>query len=358
MIKNLILHLGDTKTGSTALQSVLRSGNFRTPQGQTVFYPGESLNQNRLPNSFSKGTPKGRSNALFASLAADFRKSDADFGILSAELFQSVDPADLKRILTEEMSDFADRTRLISYVRPHAERLVSTFSEQTKFGKVSDDLRSHFQKLRRSGRLKYYPRFTAWQETFGDQFSLRLFQRDHFLNGDVIGDFFAWMLGQEGTVIQAAQLSNASLSVGQIALLRRFQTLMDQEGKVERGGRMSPEVARALVAQFRLTGLGADTPRVTIPDDISQRVTHQFGEDAAQMDAAFFQGTPLSDAIKSIPEKLIGPNQDFDASSYFSDDTLRAFDTMAQMSILLLGENPKQLRQRAKQARLQTRLKP
>lgn len=353
MIKTLVIHLGDTKTGSTALQSVLRSGGYTTPSGQTVFYPGESLNQNRMPNSVAQSSQ----SRIFSSVAEEFRASECDFGVISAELFQAVDPKDLKQALEQEMPDFIDRLRLISYVRPHAEKLVSTFSEQAKFGKVADDLRDHFKNTRSKKKFHYAPRFEKWRSTFGDKFSLRLFQRNALLNGDVVEDFFQWMLGETGTKVNAQQLSNSALTAGQIALLRRFHDLLQREGFSKDKGRMPAAVARALVAQFRISGLGETSERVTLPPKLVTSIQSTYKKDAAKLDEMFFEGTPMSHALEAVPEKLIGVNKDFEASRFFSEETLQAFDTMAQMSILLMGENKKQLRKRANQVRAKTKLK-
>jgi hypothetical protein len=355
MIKTLVIHLGDTKTGSTAIQSVLRSGEYVTPRGQTVCYPGQSLNHNRLPKALSKVKNAERQLRLFDPIVQELRESNADFGVISAELFQAVDPQNLKRIIDSEMADLSDRMRLISYVRPHAERLVSTYSEQSKFGRVSGDIRSHFQTMGGTKRLQYAPRFAAWRQTFGDKFHLRFFQRDHLLKGDVVADFFAWMLQEDGTKIHGAQQSNAALTVGQIALLRRYHNLMGKTPQTGRADKMPASIARALVAQFRVTGLGANMDRVTIPEKLAARLKQSYSSDARALDAAFFDGTPMLDALNDIPAKLIGTNANFDADSYFSQDVLQAFDTMAQMSILLMGDDVKELRARAKDARVKTK---
>jgi hypothetical protein len=356
MIKNLVIHLGDTKTGSTAIQSVLRSGEFVTPNGQTVCYPGKSLNHNRLPKALSKGENAERQANLFKLIAEEFRASDADFGLISAELFQTVDPLKLKHIIESEMADLCERMRLISYVRPHAERLVSTYSERAKFGLVSGDMRSHLRTMDRTKRLHYAPRFAAWRQTFGDKFHLKFFQRDHLLNGDIVEDFFSWMFNQSGTEIHATQQPNASLTIGQIALLRRFYNLMPKPPKNGGSGKMPADVSRALVAQFRVTGLGADMGRVTIPEKLATRLKQKYESDAQALDAEFFDGTPMLDALNVIPSKLIGTNSQFEASSCFSQDVLQAFDTMAQISIALMGDDAKELRARAKNARIQTKL--
>ncbi|WP_353400716.1 hypothetical protein [Pseudophaeobacter arcticus] len=79
MINNLIVHLGDTKTGSTALQSVLRSGEYITPNGQTVFYPGKKLNHNNLPISLARNKTAEYQNRVFSRVSQQLKESDADY---------------------------------------------------------------------------------------------------------------------------------------------------------------------------------------------------------------------------------------------------------------------------------------
>lgn len=356
MIKTLVIHLGDTKTGSTAIQSVLRSGEYKTPNGQTVCYPGEGLNHNRLPKGFSK---KGNAEQLskhFQGIAKELKASNADYGVISAELFQGVEPSDLHKVLWAEMPEFTDRLRLLSYVRPHAERLVSTFSEQAKFGNVTGDVRDHFKAMRRSKKLFYTPRFLAWRKTFGDQFSLRFFHRDHLQNGDAVDDFFFWMFEETGTDVYGTPLANASLSAAQVALLLRFFGLMPRKTLGFGSRNFPPSVARALVAQFRSTGLGADMGRIEMSEDLAETLKLRLKKDAWALDAEFFESTPMTDALESIPEKLIGTNDGFDATAFFSEETLKAFDAMARMSILLMGDDPKDIRARANEVRQVTKL--
>lgn len=268
--------------------------------------------------------------------------------VISAELFQEVDPQDFKIIIETHFSEFADRVRLISYVRPHAERLVSTYSEQVKIGLISTDMKGHFENLSKRRRLHFFPRFAAWRDTFGDRFTLRFFQRDHLLNGDVVEDFFDWMFRHSGTIIQADQISNSSLTAGQVTLIWRFFDLMEANGNLSQQGRMTEFVGRALAAQFRASGLGAESEPIMIPENLAKRIQSKLRRDARKVDATFFSGNPMADALRNIPKKIIGTNKGNDATAYYSNEMLEAFDAMSQMSISLFGEGAVQAQKRVK----------
>ena len=100
MIKELVIHLGDTKTGSTSIQKVLAQKAYEVP-GRSICYPGRT-HHNPLGKTLSRRRLfKDRENR-FREIAKVFLDSTADYGIVSAELFQSVDP----RVLNDAIETY------------------------------------------------------------------------------------------------------------------------------------------------------------------------------------------------------------------------------------------------------------
>jgi hypothetical protein len=91
MVKSLVLHIGDPKTGSSSIQEVLRAGLFQSPEVK-VDSPGQ-LNSFPLANALSdKGQLQFR-EPRYKKLAEWLASSDADVGVISAEQFFRVDPS-------------------------------------------------------------------------------------------------------------------------------------------------------------------------------------------------------------------------------------------------------------------------
>lgn len=354
MIKTLVLHLGDTKTGSTAIQSVLQRGGVQLAGGGEICYPGQSLNHNRLPHTLERGGKADSRAKVFAAIGKELRESDAQYGIVSAEHFQVVAPKVLHEALQEFWPDLIGDLRLVSYVRPHCEKLVSAYSEQAKFGNINGDLKTFHRHLSRKKKLHYAPRFAAWREIFGARFTLRPFVRAHLEQGDAVADFFATITGQSGTRFEAPSLSNASLSAGQIGLLRRLHTLMPPIKNKKRQGKMRASISRAVVSELRASGLGADTGRVTLPPVLARQLAKTYRADARALDEMFFKDSPISQALETISPQLIGTNKGFDAAQHFNAETLLAFDAMAGLICKMAGSKPKVLRNLMTEVRRQT----
>jgi hypothetical protein len=133
LIKQLIIHIGQHKTGSTSIQSALATGKVMCPT-TSLFYPGKN-SHNNVARTLLRAALAEQKAARFSALAKRFAKSNADIGIISAESFEFVRPMALQRALKQFFPEHADTARIIAYVRHHAARLVSSFCERTKKGR-------------------------------------------------------------------------------------------------------------------------------------------------------------------------------------------------------------------------------
>lgn len=338
MIKELIVHLGDTKTGSTTLQGVLKEEAYRLPEGKSLLYPGKGLNHNHLPRSLSHKKEAERADHRFKGIFRAFKGSDDDFAVVSAENFQGVDPERLQEKIAAHWPGLEDRMRLISYVRPHAEKLLSSFAEQTKFGRAPGGVQQFYKQMSRHGTLDYVPRFRKWKAVFGERFELRPFVRSELYQQDVVQDFFQFLLRGPGAQIQDIAVANTSPSVAQIALLRKVHEAFLGDRDRSAGPRELAVLGRLLFAEFRKVGLGSDSGKLLIPSPMMGEFTKRYREDAATLDAEFFAGTPMSDALRAAPEKLSGPLQPLKAEAYFSEETIRAIEVLSSL-LGQLGEH-------------------
>ncbi|MEP0156697.1 hypothetical protein [Pseudophaeobacter sp.] len=342
MVKEIILHLGDTKTGSTTLQAVLQSGAYQLP-GQTLHYPGSgaTLNQNHLAHVLFREGQMSKSAKRFGKIKSGFDGSDADFAVVSAEHFQSVDPEALQLAIQKYWPEYEGRIRLISYVRPHAEKLLSAFSEQMKFGMLKDGLPGFFEQVSSNEKLDYTPRFEKWRQIFGDRFELRPFVRSQLYKQDVVADFFHFLTGSEGVKLQEVPIENTSMTVGQIALLRVLHATIRPDAKPAQVSRkIRASLSRVVVQEFRDTGLGGDCAKLHLPKDLLGDVIQRYEADAAALDAAFFPGTPMADALHSAEQRLTGPEQSLEAADYFSAETLMSFQMLCGVLNKIAAQHP------------------
>lgn len=352
MINELIIHLGDTKTGSTSIQKVLAAGLCKNP-GQTILYPGNT-NHNALSHALSRKRKFRKRAGLFESKYDALQESDADYGIISAEHFQSVDPAVLHEAIGMYWPGLADRLRLVAYVRPHGDKMLSAFSERVKLGIVTQPLEGFFEELSRSGELDYTGRFEAWRNVFGSRFTLRPFVRAQLAGGDVVRDFFKYVLGHEDFELPKVVPSNSSLTIAQQALMRevhaRLETVLAASGRsVGRARIKDAQVAlgRILAIHMQAGGLGQDSAALAMPAALVDRFTKRYADDAEALDKGFFDGFPMSDSLERIADKAVTVPQSLEAAAYFSDETIRSIRVFATVLAGLLHQNPVQFKQAA-----------
>jgi hypothetical protein len=335
MVEEIVFHLGDCKTGTTSIQTVLSRGAWVSHAGP-IAYPAR-FNDIPLAKTLSVPAEAPHEAERFGKAREAFEQSDAAHGIISAEHFEFVDPEAVARAIERHLGAWQGRIRLIAYVRPHADRLVSTFAERSKKGLFMRPLAAMHDKLVDDRLLFYTPRFEKWRALFGDAFTLRPFLRDRLWQGDVVRDFFHYVLGGDGFEITRPTDQNESLSVEDIAMMRAIHARIRKRNPELRATQQS--------LGWYLSDLLGQTPH---PDGtkprlhraLADQVVATYAEDAAALDAAFFDGTPMSAALARAPEKAIETAQSFDAETHFSASERRMFDVWARLFARMMTADP------------------
>lgn len=207
MKKNIYLHIGFGKTGTTAIQqfcakqkSELLSQGFLYPKTGLV----GDVHHNLAPlgaESMNKGTKK-----LYEKLKEEILESDAANAILSSEHFifsKSLFIEDIK----SQLSNF--NVKIIFYVREQKELIESAFLQ---WQKVGDDyqggLEGFFRKHK--GSFNFINRITPWENCFGGQAIIARVYDRRLINADVRQDFTS-LLGIGGVVSARSEIANPSL---------------------------------------------------------------------------------------------------------------------------------------------------
>lgn len=352
MIKDLVIHLGDTKTGSTSIQKALVHNVVNAP-GASVCYPTKT-NHVSMARTLTQKRNFDQREKRFGRVAGVFKDSSADHGVVSAEHFQFVDPAVLQEAITAYWPEFHDRIRLIAYVRPHAEKLLSAFTERVKLGVSVTSLEDFFDSDAAVQTFQYAPRFEKWRATFGDRFELRPFIRGRMFQGDVVQDFVRYLLGHENFEITQSVAANTSVTVSQLALLREVHLTLNESI----GGKRAPHkseargaVGRLLAEYLRLRNLGQDSDKMRLPKALAGRVKARYASDAAALDAAFFEGAPMSEALEGIDKITTDEEQSLDAADHFSPDAVETVRVFASVLRDLLRGRPEATREALGEAR-------
>lgn len=294
MTKTLVIHIGGHKTGSTTIQEAFAAGQVQLA-GVSIQYPAR-LDHNYLRTdiiSHVKGTPlpvRGPRLLSFAQLARRIQDTKTKYTLISAEYFETVDVDVLKEIVEQHFAPLVDEIKVVAYVRPHAQRLLSGYSEALKIGWFQGDLETFFQKNVVDETLHYAPRFAKWREAFGDAFILRPMIAEEMVGGSVLEDFLATAFPGEKVTHLPQSVRNQSLDLKDQAFVQFMQ-----EQFHTRKSWFKHTFGWELARQLQAVDRDPDAAVVANPlhQDLAVDLVATYAEDAAAMDGMFFEGAPL-----------------------------------------------------------------
>lgn len=318
MAAELILHIGGFKTGSTSIQAALAKCNYTVP-GKTILYPGVAEREglaksrgqhDRLARTLFPNQPVARHReARFAAVARRLRKSDADtdYAVLSAEMFEYVNPQLLAAEIDRHFPEYRDRLRIIGYVRPHAERLVSGYAERVKHGFFLGSLEEFHQASSVKDKphhwgFFYAQRFARWRACFGDAFQIRPMIRDRLFQQDVVADFFRIMLRSETFRLSGVAVRNTTPSLEDLMTVRLYHEACGHQGSPSKAQEVT---GVSLIRELNERTAGHATklvPSKVLAADIAE----VYRADADALDRDFFEGTPMADALAAAVARANG----------------------------------------------------
>lgn len=331
--KVLIFHIGDHKTGSTSIQLAFAKG-LVSLEGHSVFYPA-TLASNGLGEhiktyySGKSGVTRQNAGAAIRHLADRVRACEADFTLISAEIFETIPAQHLHEIINTFFDGAADEIRIFGYVRPHAARITSSFAERIKVGaKVALDstLEKFAYRPRIIGEFNYVQRFTAWRGCFAETFTLRPMIRSQMLNGSVVEDFVHHAFGGIPYHISGNSEANESLCLEDLMRIKMVQKNLSVQPDLRL--KVGWEVAR-LIGHLPPAPIRT---KLELHKDLAVNIRKTYLKDARDMDKAFFDGNPLLEReLDRAVDTAIAEPLSTEPADYLDANELRSLNLMAAM---------------------------
>lgn len=344
MIRSLVFHIGDPKNGSTSIQQALQARAWHC--AQTTIIPQEELNASALARALDPEftTPEKYQRQIGAKKKW-VAENTGDLGVISAEFFFSVPPETLMAMLRKEFPEQAATARVIAYVRPHAPYAVSSFAQGLKTGMFTTGTRhglaGFIEHRTQRDRLTYLDRFSQWRKVFEERFTLRPFIREDMAGGDVVQDFFTTLLREEPFTLSPIPASNQSLTLEELAGIRVLQSAL---------------IARKVPVFLRLSlggaigqGLARQTERTKNRLSLHRAGAEMLAEtcrtDATALDAAFFEGAPMTRALEQAVSTARPDPQSLEPEDYFSPAAMKDLRRLAAQIAKRLAKRPHAWRQ-------------
>lgn len=348
MVRELVFHLGDRKTGSTSIQKALATKAWDCPT-VALHYPATATHI-PLAKSLTEPAQMPKRDERFRRLVRQIERAEADVAVISAEHFESVPPPVLKEAIATYLPAYKDAVRLIAYVRPHADRVVSSYTQQIKMGLFADDLDAFHRRTKKNRRFYYADRFAAWRAHFGDRFTLRPMIRDRLAGGSVVQDFFDYVLdGAPFTLTEKA--SNESLCLEDLALLRELHLAVRGAGKHAKlqdalGGRLAQIL---LAAKPR-----SQETKPRLHARLVPKIRRSYAADARALDRSFFDDAPMTAALEAAGTKVVEAPQSVRIEDHYTADEVRALRAWCAPLAEIVAVEPDLQRQNLARRRIGT----
>ncbi|MCZ4262835.1 hypothetical protein O4G76_18520 [Limimaricola sp. G21655-S1] len=335
MVSEIVFHLGDSKTGSTSIQQTLVAQAW-SGTSKSLFYNTRS---NHIPLAHTLNRSKDRKFAKkrWSTLRSELERSDADIAVISAEVFEFSDPDLFAETVRQYFGKWQGRIRFITYLRPHAERLVSTYAERSKQGLFSGSLEEMHDRLLETKLLTYAPRIAKWKAQWGDTYTVRPMIRSELQGGDVVEDFLSFVFHGDPVKPRAIAGANESLTAADLAALRHIHACFPNQARLRDAQKsLGWNLAQLISALPRPES--AEKPR--LHRSIAKTLVDAYQHDAAEVDRLYFQGAPLTKSLEAAPSKALAAAQSIEATSYFGPDAMRLIDGLGQLLSRMITAAP------------------
>jgi hypothetical protein len=190
----IIVHVGLRKAGSTSIQNFL-DRNELALRALSIEYPGpRQLSRNNhlaLAREIRGQTSVDASGGVLRELSNYWLNAAADRMILSAEALEECETSEaLKLGALRRRPDEAIIVVLI--IKDLIDLTWSSYAQMVKIGAKTHEFDAFFAKRILDRRIDYFATAKRWADAFGwENLRVRLLDRDHLVNGDLIDDFLS-----------------------------------------------------------------------------------------------------------------------------------------------------------------------
>jgi hypothetical protein len=337
-MRQLILHIGNHKTGTTAIQLWLEQNAALLAQRgiSTLTTPGVAHAHNYLRYVDDNAIfPKGYRIADRTKLTQALKALPGEKVIFSSENLSFFFEGWAVRELAETVLPLFDEVKVICYIRRQDRQAASHHAEGARPGRAPEwQLWGHGQGVlpvqnpMQDLYLDYNARLTKWENVFGtDAMIVRVYERDLLIDKDSVADFCD-AAGIDRTGCTAPAEHNTSLSRGKIRIGRLLNTMGTTEAEATQiltslpqiGRSVKPAVfaARAFVERYRASNEALnkrlkisahptlfDTDFSGLPD---QPPSTWSDEDYNQTVRALLEMTLAEKRSKPAPEAMVSPD--------------------------------------------------
>jgi len=227
MKKQLYIHIGTGKTGTTALQEFFVINDKLLEEKFALKYISNYRIDNAHHGLCINGF-KGEKNLInfrLNDLHKEILKSDYKYFLISSENFPGVSEEEIKDIYYKILSKDID-IHVIVYLRRQDEYLESWYAQVVKADTKNINLNIHnlYKDLNKSKILNFYYLIEKWNKIISkDNIHVKVYEKQQFYKGNIFNDFMRIFKIEDLEEFEFPKKDpNPSLTRDQILLIRAF----------------------------------------------------------------------------------------------------------------------------------------
>lgn len=301
MKKQLILHIGCEKTGTTSIQNTLAANRDTLLNQYGYYYPSSLGHKNHTKlaiyccnenKNLTRFLPRGVSLEQFRKklrqdFIAEINSTSADRVIISSEwLHPRLKEDDEFDRLKELFAGLFEEINVVIYLRRQDKLAMSLYSTSLKAGNFK---RFSFPNVANGEKLPYALNFLEiyrrWKRCFmPDGIQVRVFDRNELYENDVVKDFLL-AIGCQLDRISFYQDDNRSLNALGVRVMRALNLVLYGANKA-----IKPSVAR----KFRHSVAGYFSGHVRLATELEcQQFLLYFQEVNSRLEQEYFKDTEI-----------------------------------------------------------------
>lgn len=341
---DFVFHIGAPKAGSSSIQRLMETEGAVTTEHR-IHYPDISHHDLAQYLTAPNANPyRAQVWPLFQEVVESAR-ANTDSVVVSSEFFAGGPPETLSALMEEHFPGERETTRVIHYLRPHAQFFLSFFVQFSKRGRDVADMDKQFEQFRDKQRLNFRRRVEAWEAVFGENYALRVLDRSRLKDGSITSDFLSFVCGEAPFEVVSEPQSNSSPTLEDMVFLR----MVGNELRAVMGKKLPPELSGFMAYALTERMPNAKGTKVKLWRDLAERIRDLCAEDAAWLDAKL-GGTSFADALDSAVEGALDGPQSLTFADHFDPGMERyakvMAETIAELATVAGPPGPKRLRRK------------
>lgn len=285
-MKNIFIHIGREKTGTTSLQSFLSINHSKLLE-YNVFYPIDKKKKyvfwdqhvGLIPSIIKNkilvlGEERNFINGeAFDEFLDDIKKVAQENILISSEFFTWIDDDNSLHFLKESLKGY--NIKIIVYIRRQDEFYLSTRNELSKEGypfEISVEDAIHFEPA------SHYTLINRWAKIFGkENIIVRVFDKKKLYKNDLLADFLKILDIELDSSFKRPKPLNISISLEKILLLQKLSQYLVPFTEENHKKRILHQEIRDLIVESNLFQTGEINDFFSFKD--KKRILNHFEEE-------------------------------------------------------------------------------